>query len=96
MVPQAVAYPSQAVAILTGGTPISDVSISANAIWTVGSNAHTGTATLGANGLYESRADLALSGGNHIEISTSAGYPSSIWHTELLTNGEVLHEQVLP
>jgi hypothetical protein len=65
--PQAVAFAAQAIAVLTGGTAISDVTLTGSVTWN-GGVADTGTATLRALGTGESRMDLALTNGTHTEI----------------------------
>ena len=64
--PQALAYAAQAIAALTGGNPISDVTLIGNVTWNAGAN--TGTASLKALGTGESRMDLTLSSGTRSEI----------------------------
>lgn len=64
--PQAVTYAAQSIAALTGGTTISDVTLTGSVSWNGGTD--TGTATLRALGVGESRMDLALTGGTRTEI----------------------------
>lgn len=59
--PQALAYASQSIAVVTGGTAINDITLTGNATW---NQADSGSATLKALGTGESRMDLALSSGN--------------------------------
>jgi hypothetical protein len=66
--PQAVTMAAQSVATLTGGSALSDATLSGAAIWSVGSDQQTGTATLMAKGFAESRVDLNLTGGISSEI----------------------------
>jgi len=66
--PQAVALAQQAVAALTNGVAVSDVTLKGNARWIAGSDNETGTATFLAKGTSASRMDLNLSGGNRTEI----------------------------
>src|SRR5258708_4432486 len=61
--PLAVSLAQKAVAVLTGGVPVSDVTLNANVISILGSDNETGTGTFTAKGLIESRVDLNLSGG---------------------------------
>ena len=61
--PQALAYASQAIAALSGGTAITDVTLTGNATYTAGDD-ETGPATLMAVGTGESRMDLSLPTGN--------------------------------
>ena len=61
--PRAVTLASQAVAVLTQGTAISDVTLNGTATLTLGSEGQGGTATLRAKGTGEGRVDLNLSDG---------------------------------
>jgi hypothetical protein len=76
---QAIQYAQQAIAALTGGTTVTDVTISGNATRTVGSEVGTGTGTFYAKGLYESRLDLSLSNGSRSEIRNSTNTPQGEW-----------------
>ena len=62
--PHALSLVSQSITALTGGTIISDVTLSGNAVW----NNDTGSATLKAKGTGESRFDIALGAGPRSEI----------------------------
>ena len=64
--PQALAYAAQSIAGLTGGNPISDVTLTGTVTWNAG--ADMGTASLKALGNSESRMDLTLSSGPRTEI----------------------------
>jgi len=66
--PQAVAFASQAMAALTNGVAISDMTLTGNTTWIAGSDNETGSATLQSKGTGESRVDLNLSGGTRTEI----------------------------
>lgn len=78
--PMAVSLAQKSVATLTGGAPISDVTLNANVISVIGSDYDTGTATLSAKGLSESRVDLNLSGGTRSDVRNSAsGVPAGAW-----------------
>jgi len=78
--PQALALAAQSIAAMTGGMLIRDMTLTANTTWTAGSNTETGTATLRAKGLAESRVDLALSGGTRSDIrNSSPGYAQGAW-----------------
>lgn len=78
--PRAVTLASQALAALTAGARITDVTLFANVTRTLGSDVETGTATLKAKGLDESRVDLALSGGQRSDIRNSViGLPQGEW-----------------
>src|SRR5439155_24580582 len=56
--PQAVALATKSIAALTGGNPVSDVSLTGNVTWTAGSDIEMGTGTFLAKGTGESRVDL--------------------------------------
>jgi len=73
--PQAVSYANQSIAALTGGTAISDVTLTGTVTWN-GANPDTGTATLRALGTGESRMDLALTAGPRTEIRDAQSGPS--------------------
>jgi hypothetical protein len=78
--PQAVALATQSIAALTGGNPISDITLTGNAIWTSGTDTANGTATAYGKTNVESRLDLVLGGGNRSEVRNSAGgYPQGAW-----------------
>jgi hypothetical protein len=62
--PQALSLVSQSITALTGGTIISDVTLSGNAVWNNG----TASASLKAKGTGESRFDIALGDGPRSEI----------------------------
>jgi len=77
--PQAVSFAQKSMAALTGGRPILDVTLTANA-GLAGPDIETGTATLSAKGTGESRIDYRLRGGNRSEVrSSSAGLPQGAW-----------------
>src|SRR5258708_17492907 len=70
-------------ASLTGGTAISDVTLTGNATWTAGSDGETGSATLLALGTSESRIDLYLPSGTRTEIrDSSTGSAQGQWIAE--------------
>ncbi len=71
--PKALAFVAQSVAAMTGGSPISDATLSGTVNWTLGSDQQTGTVTLLTKGLSESRIDLNLSGGTRTEIRNTNG-----------------------
>jgi hypothetical protein len=73
--PLALSLAAQSVVALTGGTPISDATLTGIAVWTAGSDQQTGNVTLLAKGFSESRVDLNLSGGNRSEIRNSNASP---------------------
>jgi len=72
--PQALAYAAQAIAAMTGGQSISDVTLAGTATWNT-SSSQTGTATLRALGTGESRMDLALTSGTRTEIRDAQSGP---------------------
>jgi hypothetical protein len=70
--PQAVALLRQAFAVLTGGVPVSDVTLTGTARRIAGSDDETGTATLTAMATGSSKLNLSLPSGANIEIRNSA------------------------
>lgn len=66
--PQALSYAALSINALTGGTAITDATLTGTVTWIAGSDKETGTATLWASGQRESRVEFALSGGSRIEI----------------------------
>ena len=74
--PRATALAVQSVTALTGGNPITDVTLNGNATWIAGSDRETGSATLLAKGTNESRIDLSLTNGLRTDIrNDTAGFP---------------------
>jgi len=74
--PLAVSLAQQSITALTGGAVVSDVTLNANVVSVVGPDSTTGTATLQAKGIGESRIDLSLPSGTSTDIrNDSAGYP---------------------
>jgi hypothetical protein len=65
---QALTFAAQAMAALTGGNSIADVTLTGSSTWIAGSDSETGSATLMALGANESRMDLALTSGTRTEI----------------------------
>jgi len=63
--PQAILIARQAIAALTGGASLTDITLQANVTYTAGSDTETGTATLAATARNESRVRLNLSDGVH-------------------------------
>jgi hypothetical protein len=59
---------TQSIAVLTGGTSVSDVMMNGTATWNVASLSETASATLTAKGTGASRFDMALSDGPRSEI----------------------------
>jgi hypothetical protein len=77
--PQALTLAAQSIAALTGGTTISDVTLTGSVTWN-GTGSDTGTATLRALGTGESRMDLALTSGTRMEIrDAQTGVPLGHW-----------------
>ncbi len=77
---QAIKLATQAVAALTGGVSVTDVTLNSTVIWIAGSDNLTGTATLQAKGNTESRVDLTLGSKARTEIRTStSGVPAGSW-----------------
>jgi len=78
--PQALALVAKSVAAMTGGQPVSGVTLNAKAIWVAGSNYFTGTATLQGKGTTDSLVTLNLNGFTRTENRTqSGGIPSGTW-----------------
>jgi hypothetical protein len=78
--PQALALAKQAMAALTNGIAVTDVTLTGTATWIAGSDNETGSAALKAKGASESRIDLALSGGPRSEIRANfGGAPQGEW-----------------
>jgi len=85
--PQALTLAWRSITALTGGHPVSDMTLTGNATWTVG-DPETGTVALRALGSGESRVDLTLSGGTRTEIrDASAGVPQGKWTAQDGTSG---------
>jgi len=77
---QALMYAAQAIAALTGGNAINDLTLTGTATWTAGSDTENGTVTLTALGPGESRMDLALTSGTRTEIrDAQTGIPLGKW-----------------
>ncbi len=76
----AVSLAQKSVVALTGGAPISDITLNANVISIGGSDNDSGTGTFQAKGTGESRADLNLSSGMRSDVrSVTNGVPSGAW-----------------
>lgn len=85
---KAIAYAAQAIAAMTGGVAISDVTLTGSVTWTAGSDTETGTATFLALGTGESSMSLALSGGMRTEIrDASTGTPLGKWTVQSGASG---------
>jgi hypothetical protein len=79
---QALQYAAQSISALTGGTAVSDITLTGTATRTVGTSVGTGSATFYAKGEYESRIDMVLSSGNRSEIintSNPSNGPEGEW-----------------
>ena len=71
---------AQSMINMTGGANISDVTMSANVISILGSDAENGTAVLRAKGLLESRVDLTLASSSRSEARNNTnGFPGGVW-----------------
>jgi hypothetical protein len=78
--PQAVSFASQSIAVLTGGNPIKDVTLTGTVTWSGGATPEMGTATLLASSTSESRMTLGLSNGTRTEIrDASTGVAQGQW-----------------
>ena len=78
--PQALSIAAQAMAALTGGTAITDVTLTGNVSWIAGTETQSGTGTFLAKGASQSRYDLVLAGGNRTDIrNASSGFPGGTW-----------------
>ena len=77
--PQAVSLATQAMAALTNGVAVSDVTLTGNITWIAGSDNDTGSATLLAKGTGESRVELRLTSGQRSEIRNNASGPQGAW-----------------
>ena len=78
--PKAVSLASQSIARLTGGTPISDVTLTGTVTWSGGTNPKTGTATLLASGMGESLMSFSFPNGTWTEIrDASTGVALGQW-----------------
>ena len=67
-------------AALTGGTAITDVTLTGNVSWIAGTETQSGTGTFLAKGASQSRYDLVLAGGNRTDIrNASSGFPGGTW-----------------
>ncbi len=86
--PQALTYAAQSIAAFTNGTIINDVTLTGNVTWN-GSGGDSGTATLKALGMGESRMDLALSIGQRTEIrDAQTGVQLGEWINPDSTSGQ--------
>jgi len=81
--PFAITLAQQSIAALTGGNPVSDITLNANLTSIVGADYETGTATFQAKGTSESRVDLNLSSsGTRSDVrNVASGSPAGAWGT---------------
>jgi len=80
---------TQSIAALTGRTSIADITLQGNATWRVGPNKETGSVTLMAKGIGQSRVDLNMSSFQRSDIlDNSTGIPQGAW---VLNGGETKH-----
>jgi hypothetical protein len=85
--PAAVAFINQGLALLNGGTALSDVTLQATVTYTSGSDVETGTGTLQALGDENSLVVLNLTNGQaEYILNTAGGWPAGAW---LGTDGSV-------
>ncbi|HTC92889.1 MAG TPA: hypothetical protein VK699_05500 [Terriglobales bacterium] len=77
--PQAVTLAAQSVRALTGGTAVSDVTLTGTATQTAGSWNASGAATFKAKGFAESRVDFAASSQSEIHGLDASGNPAGAW-----------------
>jgi len=73
--PQAVALLQKSLAALTSGTQITDVTLTGSAHRFAGSDDESGSATLQATALDDSRVQLSFASGNRIEIRNHSAVP---------------------
>lgn len=78
--PLAVSLAQKSVVALTGGAPITDVTLNANVISGLGSDTESGTGVFQAKGIAESRVDLNLSSGTRSDVrSVTNGVAAGAW-----------------
>jgi hypothetical protein len=79
--PQAVSLATNALAALNGATQVNDVTLTGTGMRTAGSDVASGNVTLKALGKYQSRLDLAVSGGTLSDIFnlSSDKAPQGFW-----------------
>ncbi len=70
---QALTIANQAITAMTGGASVGDVTLTGNVISVAGSDRQSGTATLSAKGLSESRTVFNLSGNSLTEVRSKLG-----------------------
>jgi hypothetical protein len=85
--PFAITLAQKSAAALTGGLPVSDVTLGATVISILGSDSETGTGTFAAKGTSESRVDLSLSGGTRSDVrNLTNGSPGGAWNKNSSTS----------
>ncbi len=77
--PQAVALATQAIATLTQGVAVNDVTLAGSVTWTTGGDNQSGSAKLKALAGGDSRLDLTLGGAQKSEIRNNTGLPAGGW-----------------
>jgi hypothetical protein len=78
--PKAVALATQAIAALSNGVAIGDVTMSGNVVWTSGLHNGSGSVVAYAKTSAMSRIDLTLGAGNRSEIrNNTSGSPQGAW-----------------
>jgi len=86
---KALAIAAQSMAVLTGRNPVTDMTLQGNATWRVGPKKETGSVTLMARGVRQSRVDLNMSSFQRSDIvDNSTGVPQGTW---ILNGGETKH-----
>jgi hypothetical protein len=87
--PQALGLAARSIAVMMGGAPVTDVTMTGTAVW-MGSD--SGSITLKAVGPTESRLDLVLSSGSRTEVRDSqTGNPLGKWITDKASGPVVFH-----
>jgi hypothetical protein len=76
---QAILIVKQAGFALTGGTPVSDLLLNANAEWIAGGTRASGTATLKSKGTEEARIDFSSIHLTRTEIQNNSNGPGGQW-----------------
>jgi len=77
--PQAILLAQQAQLALTNGLAVSDISLNASAQWIVGGTNASGTVTLKAKGIAESRLDISAGNAARSEIRNDTSGPDGQW-----------------
>ena len=77
--PQALALVAKSLAALTGGTSITDATLTGNVTLFAGSNNDTGTATLMAKGMSSGRTDVQATKTTRTDIQNGDAGPQGIW-----------------